>query len=200
MNPRLIDCACIVAQPWRNGGGMTRELLAAPDSQNWQYRISVADINGDGTFSSYPGVDRWFAVLEGEGVYLQIDGNGHRQLPHEEPLRFDGAAQIHCRLLGGATRDLNLMLRNVSGRMQRADAGIAWSATDGACGLFARQSGHCHIVDQGDARKTVVVQMPAFSLLWFERAPGSLIFEADRADETRIGYWLAVQTEPTASC
>ena len=200
MNPQLIDCASIVAQPWRNGGGMTRELLAAPDSQNWQCRISVADIGGDGAFSSYPGVERWFAVLEGEGVHLQVDGSSHRQLPHEEPLRFDGAAQVHCQLLGGATRDLNLMLRNVSGRMQRADAGIAWSAAGGACGLFATQPGHCRIADQGDARKAVVVQMPAFSLLWFERAPGSLIFEADRADEARIGYWLAVQTEPTASC
>jgi hypothetical protein len=66
--------------------------------------------------------------------------------------------------------------------------------------LFAAQPGQCHIADQGVARKTVVVPMPAFSLLWFERAPGSLIFEADRADEARIGYWLAVQTEPTASC
>jgi len=200
MNPRLIDCATIVAQPWRNGGGMTRELLAAPDPQNWQCRISVAEISRDGAFSSYPGVERWFAVLEGEGVHLQIDGSSHRQRPHEEPLRFDGAAQVHCKLLGGATRDLNLMLNNVSGRMQRADAGIAWSAAKGACGLFTTQAGHCHIAGQGDARNTVVVQMPAFSLLWFERAPGSLIFDADCSSETRIGYWLAVQTEPAASC
>lgn len=200
MNPRLIDCASIVAQPWRNGGGMTRELLAAPDPQNWQYRISVADISGGGAFSSYPGVERWFAVLEGEGVHLQIDGSSHCQRPHDDALRFDGAAQIHCQLLGGATCDLNLMLRNVCGRMQRADAGLAWSVAEGACGLFATQPGQCRIRAPRDVSHPAVFQMPAFSLLWFERTPGSLIFEADHAGETRIGYWLAAQTEPTASC
>lgn len=60
------DCP---AMPWRNGGGQTRELLtwpagSAPDQ--WQLRISRADIDYDGPFSAFPGVQRWFAVLKGQ--------------------------------------------------------------------------------------------------------------------------------------
>ena len=46
---------------------MTRELLAEP-APNWRWRISVADIQGSGAFSAYPGVSRWFAVVQGAGV------------------------------------------------------------------------------------------------------------------------------------
>mgnify|MGYP000415291841 CR=1 FL=1 len=38
-------------QPWRNGGGFTRELLAWPSADDWQLRISVAEIARDGAFS-----------------------------------------------------------------------------------------------------------------------------------------------------
>ena len=58
-------------QPWRNGGGVTRELLAWPDGGDWRVRVSVADIDADGPFSAFPGVERWFAVLEGAGVALR---------------------------------------------------------------------------------------------------------------------------------
>ena len=54
-----------VAARWRNGGGRTRELLAWPDAADWKVRVSVADVESDGPFSAFPGVQRWFAVLEG---------------------------------------------------------------------------------------------------------------------------------------
>ena len=54
-------------QPWRNGGGVTRELLAGR-TEDWSVRLSVADIERDGPFSAFAGVDRWFAVLSGAGV------------------------------------------------------------------------------------------------------------------------------------
>jgi environmental stress-induced protein Ves len=41
--------------PWKNGGGVTRELLAWPGGGDWQVRISVAEIEADGPFSSFPG-------------------------------------------------------------------------------------------------------------------------------------------------
>ena len=65
---RLADCP---PQPWRNGGGVTRELLAWPQAADWRLRVSVADIERDGPFSPFPGVDRWFAVIEGDGVELR---------------------------------------------------------------------------------------------------------------------------------
>ena len=47
MDPRdilVLPVAKAVAVPWRNGGGVTRELLAWPDSKDWALRVSVADV------------------------------------------------------------------------------------------------------------------------------------------------------------
>ena len=118
----------VAALRWRNGGGVTRELWAWPSAADWQVRISVADIAQDGPFSAFPGVERWFAVLEGPGVELQF-AHGTRVLgPDDAPLRFDGAAAPGCRLRAGATRDLNLMaLRSAGqGEMARVQAGVPW--------------------------------------------------------------------------
>lgn len=120
---RLADCA---PQPWRNGGGLTRELLAwAPDDGPWQVRVSVADITRDGPFSAFPGVERGFAVLEGAGVRLDVDGVERRLTPDDAPLHFAGEAAPGCRLIDGPTRDLNLMAPRSAGvlTMRRAAPG-----------------------------------------------------------------------------
>ena len=49
---RLEDAA---PQAWRNGGGVTRELLTWPNADDWIVRLSVADIEKDGPFSAFPG-------------------------------------------------------------------------------------------------------------------------------------------------
>ncbi|MDZ4146415.1 MAG: HutD family protein [Burkholderiales bacterium] len=101
----------VAAVPWRNGGGVTRELLAWPNAHDWACRISVAEVAASGPFSAYPGVQRWFAVLSGEGVVLDVAGQAHRLDAASAPLRFAGDAPTTCELRGGATRDFNLMLR-----------------------------------------------------------------------------------------
>lgn len=55
-------------QPWRNGGGTTREL-----HRDERWRLSVATITATGPFSTFPGVTRWFAVARGTLV-LDLDG------------------------------------------------------------------------------------------------------------------------------
>ncbi|EIC1189137.1 HutD family protein, partial [Escherichia coli] len=35
MEPMLISAMDKPLQPWRNGGGFTRQLLAWPDDENW---------------------------------------------------------------------------------------------------------------------------------------------------------------------
>lgn len=112
-------------QPWRNGGGSTRELLAWPQVQAWQVRVSVARIGQDGPFSAFPGVDRWFAVLSGAGVRLALPEGERRLSPGSRPLAFDGASAPGCTLLDGATDDLNLMVRRGigQGEMWRAEPG-----------------------------------------------------------------------------
>jgi uncharacterized protein len=115
----LVAVERVLPQAWRNGGGVTRELLAWPDARDWKVRLSVAEVERDGPFSHFPGVERWFAVLQGAGVRLDIDGAAHTALAGGEPLRFAGTAAVDCRLIDGPTRDFNLMLRGTAGRLQR---------------------------------------------------------------------------------
>ncbi len=118
-------------EPWRNGGGSTRELLAWPGREDWQLRISVADIREDGPFSAFPGVQRWFAVLAGDGVVLRRDGESALLTPESGPLAFEGGQPPECELLGGPTQDLNLMIRHDagSGRMDRVESDAEWFST-----------------------------------------------------------------------
>jgi len=103
---------------WANGGGWTRTLLAWPDPARWALRISVADVEQAGPFSLFPGVDRWFAVLEGDGVRLATAGRASVvvRAGDEQLHAFPGDAATNCELLGGATRDLNVMVRRREAR------------------------------------------------------------------------------------
>jgi environmental stress-induced protein Ves len=119
----IIDADRVTPVPWKNGGGVTRELLRWPDDGAWRLRLSLAHIDRDGPFSVFPGVTRWFVVLDGAGVALDF-GHGEQCLrPGDAPLRFDGAAAPACRLLDGPTRDLNLMLQGLDGELQAVAAG-----------------------------------------------------------------------------
>jgi environmental stress-induced protein Ves len=167
----------VAPQRWRNGGGWTRELLALPGADDWQVRVSVADIESDGPFSSFPGVRRFFSVLHGAGVELTVDGRAFRVTRDGAALQFAGEAKTSCRMLDGPTRDLNLMVRGATGAMERVVADVAWKPRAQSCGLFATEEGQCRADHES-------MSVPAFSLLWFGRAPGSLAFDSS-------GWWLA---------
>jgi len=128
MNWSLVALDDTAPQPWRNGGGVTRELLAWPDAASWRVRLSVADVRAAGPFSAFPGIERWFAVLEGEGVALRVAGRGHRLTAADAPLCFDGAAAVDCALLVGPTRDFNLMAAPGTARMQRVAGSLRLAA------------------------------------------------------------------------
>ena len=128
---QVVHLKDIPPTPWRNGGGSTRELLAWPQADNWeeadawQWRVSVAEIAQDGPFSSFAGIQRWFAVLGGDGVCLTVGGHMHMLVKGEAPLAFDGAAHTSCELLGGATQDFNLMVQaGRSARMRRVTSSL----------------------------------------------------------------------------
>ncbi len=116
MTLQFFDTAAVAATPWRNGGGTTRELAcfpagAAMDSFAW--RVSIADIRAAGPFSAFPGIDRIITLLDGDGVRLHT-GDGridHRLDTPLAPFAFPGEADIHAALIGGDTRDFNVMTR-----------------------------------------------------------------------------------------
>lgn len=177
----------IAPQAWRNGGGRTRELLSWPAGADWTVRISLADIDADGPFSAFPGVERWFVVVQGAGVQLLFGKQEQRMTQADTPLRFDGADAPGCRLLDGPTRDLNLMLRGGTGLMQAVQAGQDWQDAFEQRGLFARVAGHFERPSGG------AIELAAHSLLWGLGA-GPCRFtprEAIAPGSQASGWWLA---------
>jgi len=141
--PLLIALEGKAPQAWRNGGGSTRELYAWPAGPHWRWRVSVAEITQDGPFSAFEGVDRWFAVIHGAGVRLSLPGATELDLHSDSaPLPFAGEAAPGCRLINGATQDLNLMSRRDAGRsaMRRAAAGTAWVSAAPLRALFTAEA------------------------------------------------------------
>jgi len=176
----------VTPQPWRNGGGSTRELLARPASEAWRVRVSVADVVTDGPFSTFPEVARWFAVIDGAGVVLAVDGVEHRCVKGGEPLAFAGDADSRSRLIDGPTRDLNLMLRGVAGAMRSVVPGEAFRPETRECGLYATVAGEVRTSpSSSDAT------MPPHALHWWPVAPEALVFDG-------TGWWLSAHLAPNA--
>lgn len=136
MSWQLIGLADVLPTPWRNGGGVTRELVAWPNAQDWDWRISVAEVASGGPFSRFEGVRRWLAILAGAGVRLDFLTSSVELTPKSPPLAFHGTDPVDCSLLDGAVSDLNLMLREGSpaGRtaLMQQIAGITRAELDDA--------------------------------------------------------------------
>ena len=169
-----VDLRAIAPQRWKNGAGMTREIAISPpgaNSDDFDWRISVAEIARDAPFSAFPGVDRCIVLLRGDGMRLRsVEAGIDQQLdrPHE-PFHFAGDDALQASLLGGPSEDLNVMVRR--GRYQTevtsydetvdvapADAGLLWCDE----GVW--------FVDEAGAATPTVLQ-PLHALLWRRSMP-----------------------------
>lgn len=105
--------------PWKNGGGTTAEIALAPADADFaagkfDWRLSLANIETDGPFSAFPGVDRTIMLVEGNGMVLTNAENVRMVLDRRYlPQDFPGEWSVDCRLLDGKVRDLNLMANRV---------------------------------------------------------------------------------------
>lgn len=116
MSLHRFTVADLPATPWKNGGGVTREIVCQPPGAhmaNFDWRVSIAHIASDGPFSAFPGIDRVITLLSGGGVHLLGDGDpvDHRLDTPLAPFAFAGEAAIHARLLAGDCHDFNVMTR-----------------------------------------------------------------------------------------
>ncbi|MBI4885018.1 MAG: HutD family protein [Actinobacteria bacterium] len=199
MSPQLIRVADVEPQMWRNGGGYTRELLAWPSIENWDLRISVADVEADGPFSVFEGVERWLVLIAGQGIALRLDGGERHLAPGDPPLRFDGASAPDCRLLAGATRDLNLMVRRGHGVMRPVQPGRPWDEQLAMRGVFTATPGRW--TGDGESRS-----LPAMTLFWMEhsnvRDSAGWTFHRDgRADSHQAptdAWWLGFTSDQSS--
>jgi environmental stress-induced protein Ves len=106
---------------WKNGGGVTTEIAAAPPGaslEDFDWRVSLATIAADGPFSIFPDVDRTLVMHEG-GVRLAVAGRDPIDLtPASAPLTFPGDAAITAKLATPAASVLNVMVRRGQWRAQ----------------------------------------------------------------------------------
>lgn len=112
---RVLRFADYPVVPWRNGRGITREIAAsavpvaragadgadlALPAAGPSWRISMATVDGEAPFSSFPGLRRMLGVVDGRGIELTVDGR-MRELRRGETFGpFAGEAPASARPLG----------------------------------------------------------------------------------------------------
>lgn len=101
--------------PWKNGGGETVEIAVFPPGSgvdNFDWRISMATVAGDGPFSIFPGIDRTLSILDGNGMSLAMEGVEDVALHGASlPLSFAADIKVAATLVDGPVTDLNVMTR-----------------------------------------------------------------------------------------
>jgi uncharacterized protein len=105
---RIIRFSELRETPWKNGGGVTREIAIARDRDAWDWRLSMADVGVDGPFSKFDGMQRILTVVEGRGMEL-ICPHIKLQADLGVPVRFDGAWEIVAKLTQGPLRGVNVI-------------------------------------------------------------------------------------------
>jgi environmental stress-induced protein Ves len=112
---RILRAAEYRSMPWKNGGGVTTEIAVSPTGaglDDFDWRVSMARVEGGGPFSQFAGIDRTLAVLEGEGIVLDIAGRSPTTVTRaSDPLSFPADVPTAAALIGGPITDLNVMTR-----------------------------------------------------------------------------------------
>jgi environmental stress-induced protein Ves len=119
--PRILIPAGFRSQPWKNGGGITHEIVRWPDaagpgdqggSDAYDVRISIADDRTPGPFSRFPGYRRWSFLAAGAPIVLDVAGTVHELVARGDHVEVDGDVAITCSLPAGPTRLFNILVRN----------------------------------------------------------------------------------------
>ena len=117
MRERILRAADYRRMRWKNGGGWTTELAVSPESARdaggtFDWRISIAEIESDGAFSTFPHCERYIALLDGIGMELRFDAAPSVRLDRRlQFFRFAGEWQTQGLLLSGPVRDFNVIVR-----------------------------------------------------------------------------------------
>lgn len=138
----LIDPKDWSTQRWKNGGGITHEIWRWTDPKSgdlgpdaYDLRLSVAEIEGEGPFSPFPGYYRTLIALEDTALELGIAGSESCAMTKHRAFDFPGDVSVATHGEGRAT-DLNVISRlarrrahvEVSTRESALDSSI-WPST-----------------------------------------------------------------------
>jgi environmental stress-induced protein Ves len=120
MHTRILRHAEYRRMRWKNGDGWTTELAAFPLSgasaaAAFDWRVSIAEIERDGAFSTFSDCERYIALLDGVGMELRFDAAPSVRLDRRlQFFRFAGEWQTQGVLLSGPVRDFNVIVRRAA--------------------------------------------------------------------------------------
>jgi environmental stress-induced protein Ves len=111
-----------VAVPWKNGGGVTREVAIWPPGtsfESFDWRVSIAEVRDAGPFSCFENIDRTLMILAGR-VVLTFKDRMAELSAGSPPFSFAGEAACSGDPVGGPVTDLNVMTRRGRARARVA--------------------------------------------------------------------------------
>jgi environmental stress-induced protein Ves len=112
---RVVRFADWRQMPWKNGGGVTAEIAVSPAGagmDDFDWRISAAQVDRAGPFSRFPGVARTLFMLRGQGMVLKGPEFGSVVLTTDSPaFAFSADSPVDAELVDGPILDLNIMSR-----------------------------------------------------------------------------------------
>lgn len=108
---RRFALSSLPSEPWRNGAGSTRVVASLFDGDQLQWRISVADVVGDQAFSSFAGLDRTAALINGNGIDLVDGPTCLRMRSLGDTASFPGQWMPRPELVDGPVQLWNVMTR-----------------------------------------------------------------------------------------
>lgn len=145
--------------PWKNGQGFTLELARSHGEglENFDWRVSIADVKSAGSFSFFPNKQRIIGVLEGTGIVLQIDKSPPVSLLQKQFHAFNGESDVYAELINEAIRDFNLIYNpeKYSARLQwvSCESVSSW-ISNGNCVLIFNLQGKLEL--QVDGQRSVL--------------------------------------------
>lgn len=167
--------------------GQTTEIARrqADDSDNFIWRLSIADVSQDGPFSAFPGYDRTLFLLRGSGITLSHSSGDFNVLDKSlQFAEFRGDQTTMATLHDGPIQDFNVMaLRSHCSAQVMActDGGLRRLHSNAGEWLVYAVSGSPRIAFDG----STAAQIPESHLARFKS-------ESGRVGELSGGQFVAV--------
>ena len=180
---RILRNADYPTRPWKNGGGTTRDIIASPPGasfDDFDWRLSLAQVDRDGPFSRFDGVDRTLVLLS--GAMTLHDADRRIDLVRHEPVTFEGERAIHATVAGSTTLDFNVMTRRGRARHAvRCESFGKQTSIEAAAGntivLFALESGLTVDSEQLHTHDTAIISAARVVIAASTRTVAALIVE-----------------------
>jgi environmental stress-induced protein Ves len=131
---KIIQPTDFTTMPWKNGGGLTHEIIKRERQGKLLWRLSMAEVTSDGPFSVFPGLSRILTVIAGERLSLVGPHEMLQALPLQ-PVSFSGDLAIASQRRGGDVTDFNVIFDaaqvSANVRVMAQDTPITLRANEG---------------------------------------------------------------------